>query len=171
LTVTRRTGTITRQVGTFVIEESPGMTDKKQCMPLIDIEDVMAILNRISIFAGFSEKQLYSIFRLLEKVSYSAGEKIFEQGEEPSHMYIVQSGRVKLVVSRDNTNLELIVFETGCLFGEASIIGIQPHGATLLSIYQTDLELFGILILNIAREVCRRLHASDQTLLHYVLKK
>ncbi len=163
------------------------MTDRKQCLPLTDIENVLAILNRISILAGFTEKQLDEIFRLLEKVSYKAGEKIFEQGEQPSHIYIVESGSVKLVVSRDNTNLELVVFDPGCLFGEASVIGIQPHCATavavedtelivlsrtaLLSIYESDTELFSILILNIAREVCRRLHASDKTLLHYVLKK
>ena len=163
------------------------MTDRKQCLPLTDIENVLAILNKISILAGFSEKQLHYIFRLLEKVSYKAGEKIFEQGEQPSYIYIVESGSVKLVVSRDNTSLELIVFEAGCLFGEASVIGIQPHCATavavedtelivlsrtaLLSIYESDTELFSILILNIAREVCRRLHASDETLLHYVLRK
>jgi len=163
------------------------MTDKKQCLPLTDVENVLAILNRISILAGFSEEQLHHIFGLLEKVSYKADEKIFEQGEQPSHIYIVESGRVKLTVSRDNTNLELIVFEAGCLFGEASVIGIQPHCATaiavedtelivlsrtaLLSIYESDTKLFSILILNIAREVCRRLHASDKTLLHYVLRE
>ncbi len=163
------------------------MTDRKQCLPLTDVESVLAILHRISILAGFSEEQLQYIFRLLEKVSYKAGEKIFEQGEEPSHIYIVESGSVKLTVSRDNTSLELIVFDAGCLFGEASVIGIQPHCATavavedtelivlsrtaLLSIYESNLEIFSILILNIAREVCRRLHASDETLLHYVLRK
>ena len=163
------------------------MTDRKQCLPLTDVENVLAILNRISILAGFSEKQLDHIFRLLEKVSYKAGEKIFEQGKQPSHLYIVESGSVKLTVSRDDTNLELIVLETGCLFGETSVIGIQPHAATavavedtelivlsrttLLSIYESDTELFSILILNIAREVCRRLHASDKTLLHYILRK
>jgi CRP-like cAMP-binding protein len=67
------------------------------------------------------------------------------------------------------------------------VIGIQPHRGTaiamtdtdlivlsrntLLSIYESDKELFSILILNIAREVCRRLHESDDILLHYVLKK
>ncbi len=163
------------------------MTDRKQCLPLTDAENILGILNRISILAGFSEEQLNHIFGLLEKVTYKAGEKIFEQGEQPSHIYIVESGSVKLTVSRDNTNLELIVFDAGCLFGEASVIGIQPHGATaiavedtelivlsrtaLLSIYESDTEIFSMLILNIAREVCRRLHASDETLLHYVLRE
>jgi hypothetical protein len=67
------------------------------------------------------------------------------------------------------------------------VIGIQPHqGAaiavidtqlivlsrkSLMSIYASDKELFSILILNIAREVCRRLYASDNIFLHYLSKK
>jgi len=42
---------------------------------------------------------------------------------------------------------------------------------TLLSIFNLDKEIFGILILNIAREACRRLHDTDEILLHYVCKK
>ena len=41
----------------------------------------------------------------------------------------------------------------------------------LLSFLKTDLELFSILILNIARESCRRLSQTDQILLHYVMQK
>jgi CRP-like cAMP-binding protein len=163
------------------------MADDKIYLPLLDIEEVLPVLDKMSILAGFSDKQLYSLFRLFESVSYKAGEIIFEQGQEPSHIYIIQTGKIKLFVSKDGTPFELIEFGQGHCFGEASVIGIQPHAATavavedtklivlsrttLLSIYKTDLEIFSILILNIAREVCRRLHASSETLLHYKLLK
>jgi CRP-like cAMP-binding protein len=163
------------------------MADDKIYLPLLDIEEVLPVLDKMSILAGFSDKQLYSLFRLFERVSYKAGEIIFEQGQEPSHIYIIQTGKIKLFVSKDGTPFELIEFGQGHCFGEASVIGIQPHAATavavedtelivlsrttLLSIYKTDLEIFSILILNIAREVCRRLHASSETLLHYKLLK
>ncbi len=163
------------------------MANKKIYEPLLDIESVLHILNKISIFAGLSDKQLDTLFRLLAKVSYKAGEVVFEQDQQPSHIYIVESGKIKLVIWKNDTPLELIVFEEGNCFGEASVIGIQPHRGTaiamtdtdlivlsrntLLSIYESDKELFSILILNIAREVCRRLHESDDILLHYVLKK
>lgn len=152
-----------------------------------DADSVLAIINKISIFAGLSEVQLDSLFRLLEKAAYRSGETIFEEGDKPSHIYVVRSGKVKLVVNRDDTPLELVAFAQGDCFGEASVIGIQPHGATavavedaelivlsrntLLSLYKTDLELYSILILNIAREACRRLHKSDEVLLRYVLRK
>lgn len=163
------------------------MVDEKEYQPLLDIKNVLPILNKISIFAGLTDKQLYSLFRLLQRVSYKTGETIFHQGTQPSHIYVIQSGRIKLVVSRDDTSFELVVFEQGDCFGETSVIGIQPHVATaiaiedselivlpkkaLLSIYKQDLELYTILLLNIAREACRRLHHSDQVLLHYALKK
>ncbi|MFZ9033113.1 MAG: Crp/Fnr family transcriptional regulator [Anaerohalosphaeraceae bacterium] len=160
---------------------------KKTYEPLLDIENVLAILNKISIFAGLSESQLYTLFQLLHKVTFRTNESIFEQGDQPDHIYIVKKGKVKLVVWEDETPLELIVFEEGHCFGEASVIGIQPHKGSaiavtdielivlskkaLMSIYESDKELFGILILNIAREVCRRLHSTDDILLHYLLKK
>jgi len=159
---------------------------EKQLFPLLNIEDILPILNKISIFAGLSQKQLHSLFRLLEKAQYKAGESVFNEGDQPSHIYIVQSGSVKLVVNTKQTPLELIVFEEGQCFGETSVIGIQPHAATaisvgdtglivlsrnaLLSLFKTDLELFSILVLNIAREACRRLHKTDEILMHYVLK-
>lgn len=159
----------------------------KEYKPLEDIKGVMAILNRISIFGGLSEKQLRSIFKLLKKVSYSEGEYIFKIGDEPGEIYIVKSGTVKLVDETDEGILELAQLDVGEIFGETSVIGIQPHEASaiavedtelivlsrgaLLSIFDTDKELFGMLILNLAREVSRRLHQADETLLHYVLKK
>ncbi|MHC4323943.1 MAG: cyclic nucleotide-binding domain-containing protein [Planctomycetota bacterium] len=159
---------------------------EKQLFPLLDIENVLPILNEISIFAGLSDKQLYTLFRLLEKTCYKTGEKIFEQGSRPSYIYIIQSGSVKLVINAQVNPLELIVLEQGQCFGETSVIGIQPHAATaiavedtelivlsrnaLLSLLKTDLDLFNMLILNIAREACRRLHKTDEILLHYVLR-
>ncbi|MBW7988742.1 MAG: cyclic nucleotide-binding domain-containing protein [Planctomycetes bacterium] len=160
---------------------------EKQLSPFLDIEDILPILSKISIFAGLSTKQLDTLFRLLEKAHYKAGENVFNEGEKPSHIYIVQSGSVKLVVNAKQTPLELIVFEEGQCFGETSMIGIQPHAASaisvgdtelivlsreaLLSVFKIDLELFSILILNIAREACRRLHKTDEILMHYVLRK
>lgn len=167
-----------------VEQNEPGC--KRKLFPL-EIADVLPILGEISIFAGLSEKQLNTLVQLLEKTCYTKGEKVFEQGNQPSHIYIILSGSVKVVINEKSDPLELIVFGEGYCFGETSVIGIQPHSATaiavedtelivlsrnaLLSLIKTDLELFSILILNIAREACRRLHKTDEILLHYVLRK
>ena len=160
------------------------MTETRVLEPLVDADEVLSILSDISIFAGLSEKQLHQLFRQLKKVSYRKNETVFEQGHEPSYIYIVKSGRIKLIGEEEGTKYELFVFDRGNCFGEASIIGILPHAASavaiedselivlsrnaLLAFYKTDLELFSTLILNIAREVCRRLYKTDQVLLHYI---
>ena len=160
------------------------MGEQKVYLPLLDIESIFSILNKISIFGVLSDKQLYSVFKLLQKVSYSAGEYIFKQGEAPGHIYIIRSGKVKIVINAEGTPLEIIEFGVGQCFGETSVIAIQSHSASaiasedtelivlsrtaLLSIFDSDKKLFGILILNIAREACRRLHKTDEILLHYV---
>jgi len=161
------------------------MTDERACHRFCHVEDVIPILNDISIFAGLSDTQLYAVFQVLEEVSYKKGEFVFEQGTHPSHIYVIVKGAVKLVVSEDDTSLELFEFKAGDCFGETSVIGIVPHEASavamgpvdllvlsrcaLLSFMKSNLALFSTLILNIAREACRRLSRTDQVLLHYVM--
>ena len=164
------------------------MENNKSCQPLLDIENVLAILNEISIFAGLTKTQLNTFFKHLQKLTFDDGQTVFSNGDKPSYIYVVQTGRVKLYIyEEDGTPLELTVFEKGRCFGEASVIGIQPHKGTaiaegptdlivlsrqaLLSIYDTDKEMFSVLIMNIAREACRRLHATEDILLHYHLLK
>ncbi len=159
----------------------------KEYLPLLDIENILPILDKIAIFGGFSEKQLYKIFRILEKVSYKKDEIVFRQGESPTHIYIVESGRVRLFIEEDYTPLQLFEFHPGECFGESSLIGIIPHTASAIciektelivlskaalhSLYKDDIELFALIILNIARETCRNLAKTDNILMHYVLKK
>ena len=163
------------------------MCAEKKYSSLINTESVRPILNQISIFGGLSKEQLYVILQLLQRITYKAGETIFKQGDDPTHIYIVERGEVKIVAEIEAEHVEIIKFGAGQCFGEMAVIGIQPHsadaiavvdtelivitGESLLSIYETDKELFGKLILNIAREACRRLHRTDEVLLHYVHKK
>lgn len=144
---------------------------------------VLAILNKISLLGGLSETQLQSVLRRMEWAQYAAGERVFLQGSTPSHIYIIVSGRVKIVVDIDVNPLEMVEYGPGQCFGETSAIAIEPHTATaavieaaellvlsasaLHGIYKEDPPLFGLLMFNIAREACRRLHRTDQILLHY----
>ena len=152
-------------------------------IPLTDVQDVLGVLNRIALFGGLTDAQLYAVFRRLLHTHYNMGEFIFEEGDEPSEIYIVWRGRVELVLDVGGANLAERVFEVGDCLGETAVIGIQRHTASavaqtdtdlivlprsvLFGLYDTDPKLFGMLILNIAREACRRLHSADKILLHY----
>lgn len=160
------------------------MSEIKTTKPLLEVKKVLPILNKISILAGLDDNQLYDIFRMLEKASFVNGEVIFKQGDKPSYIYIIKKGKIKLFVENGETPFELVTFGEGDCFGESSIIGIRTHAATaiaqgdtelvvlsrstLMSLYESDIHLFSTLILNIAREACRRLNASSETILQYV---
>ncbi len=163
------------------------MLDKKDYYPLIHVEEIRAILNTISLFGGLDEKQLHTVCTMLKGAHYQTDEAIFKQGDEPTHLYIVRSGDVRIVVNVDTEPHEIADFCQGACFGEMALIGIHPHSASAIamsdteilalssdalhSIYSVDKELFGKLILNVARDACRRLHRADATLLEYFNKK
>ncbi len=152
----------------------------------MDVENVLPILNKISILGGLDDKQLYTVFHLLEVEHYQKGEFIFRQGDAPSHIRIIRSGRVRMVENVDGTPMELVEFKTGDCFGEVSVLAIHPHTASALAIEKTDLlvvprdklfhlyhsdpQLFGMLMMNIAREACRRLSKTEDVMLHYALE-
>jgi len=160
---------------------------KKTYNPLTNPEEIIPLLNKISVFGSLQNDQIKGMLKLLKTVHYDEGEFIYNRGEPSSHIYIIKSGEVKMMIDNEGVYLELITFRQGDCFGETSVIGIQSHSSTaraikpteliviephdLLNIFETDKELFGMLILNIARETARRLHQSNEALVHYMLLK
>lgn len=161
------------------------MSNDKYRTPLLEVEEVLPVLNRISLFGGLDDTQLYTVFRQLETELVRKGDFIFRQGDAPDHIRIVRSGRVRIVEEVDGTMMELADFGPGDCFGETSVITIHQHSASALALedcdllvlpresmfalHKTDPKLFGLLMLNIAREACRRLKKTENTMLHYAL--
>lgn len=159
----------------------------KSIISSLEINSIKLILKKIPIFGGFDDEQMYKIFSVLEDVRYDKGKHIFKQGDPPTHIYIILKGRVRFIKERKEQGEEdQIIYEFGegrCI-GEDSVIGIHPHTLTamavenvelamiskkaLLDIFETDKDLFAHLILNISREISRRLKMTDNLLLHYM---
>jgi len=154
--------------------------------PLLEVEKVLPILDKISIFGGMTENQLFKIFQRLKLVHYLAGETIFKEGSAASYIYIIEAGKVDLVFDIAGESMLKAEIGPGSCFGDTSLIGIQPHSATTLAIEQTDLlvlsgealdelfsedkALFSLLILNIARESCRRLSMTNKQLRDHMVQ-
>lgn len=156
------------------------MTERTPREPLLEVEKVLPILDQIVIFGGLSEFQLYEIFKRLKLVHYNSGETIFDVGDSASYIYIVQSGRVDLFYKVGGKPVLKAELLPGACFGDVSVIGIQPHTASAVAVeksdllvlsgealddlFHSDLNLFSMLVLNIAREACRRLHKTNKQL-------
>ena len=159
---------------------------KKTYTPLTHPEEILPLLHKISIFGSLQNAQLQGLLKLFTTVTYDEGEFIYNRGQAASHIYIIKQGEVKMMIDNEGVFLELITFREGDCFGETSVIGIQSHSSSaqavkpteliviepnnLLKIFETDKEVFGILILNIARETARRLHQSNEALVRMLLK-
>ncbi|MBI3070827.1 MAG: cyclic nucleotide-binding domain-containing protein [Deltaproteobacteria bacterium] len=140
------------------------------------------ILRHTPIFGGLLGEELERVAALLREHAYRAGDVIVSEGEPGREMYIVRSGKV--VVERGGQNgaapLLLATLSGGDFFGEMAVIDIQPRSATVRAIEETatfslsnrdlhqlshrELKTFTLIVMNIAREISRRLRQTDAAL-------
>ena len=128
-----------------------------------------------------TEAQLATIFRRLELWILRPGEVVFEKGDEPRYVYIVKSGRLDLHLTEHSMIVHKHDLEAGECCGEASLMSMHKHTATaiaavdsevmvlsrnaLIGLKHEDLPLFALLMMNLARELARRLHLTDHLLI------
>lgn len=153
----------------------------KSFAPLEDTGSVKAILARISFLGGLSEDQLTTIFGLLECARFDKGELIARREEEPTHIFIIASGKVDLIIEDGDRTVPKRSFEVGDCFGEAAVLSLVNNTASFVAaedssliafsrkslnrLRREDSDLFCRLILNLARDLARKLQFTDEILL------
>ncbi len=141
-------------------------------------------LKRHGLFAGLTEEDLKDLPVLFRAEQFQRGERIISEGERGGSLYVIYQGGVdilKQVVSREGECQEKIAtLHVGDTFGEMELIDQQPRSATVvaqantvvLALDNIDLHklnlrntrVYATMLLNLAREVSRRLRATDQYL-------
>ena len=89
-------------------------------------------LSKIRLFAGLSDEQLDAIEGAGERRKYAAGDTLFTEGEEGTHVYCLVSGRVELSVamSDQTEQVPVHVATVGSVFGEFVLFEQRPRSAT-----------------------------------------
>lgn len=135
-------------------------------------------LRNIGLFGALSDDVLEYLSTLLTVETPPAGATLFREGEDASAMFVVISGEVEVLKkSKRNMEARVAVLGPGDWFGEMSIVDVQPRSATvralapsrllrvssadLDALYRHDLRSYAIIILNLARELSRRLRVAD----------
>ncbi len=70
--------------------------------------------------------------------SFEAGATIFSEGEPGNEMYLIKSGRVKVIRSEKTGSKVLSVLGAGNLFGEMALIEAKPRSATVVAMEKTE---------------------------------
>ena len=146
-------------------------------------DEMAPILKNVTVFSGFDETNIRMRSDRCEILSFAPGTVIIEENSSATEIFIILKGTVSIVLGLGNEPFELMRFGSGNCLGEASVIGIQKHSASavaveesillvlsrtvLMEIFETDKTLFSLLILNIARELARRLSHSNELIFKY----
>lgn len=149
----------------------------------VDVDTVQSVIDSICLFGALDDTEVRQVLKYLKQTRIKKDATLFEQGSQPDNIYILLSGRVEIECDSPNNDRTQVIanIETGDCFGHISVLGIQPRmgratvkedcdlllltGDALHAIHRNDPYLFGVLILNLAREVCRRLKASNEALM------
>ena len=135
-------------------------------------------LRNIGLFGALSEDVLGHLASSLSVVTPSAGDVVFREGDEARDMFVLVSGEME-VLKRSKRGIEarVALLGPGDWFGEMSIVDVQPRSATvralapsrllritagdLDALYRLDLKSYALIVLNMARELSRRLRVAD----------
>lgn len=137
-------------------------------------------LKALALFGGISDDAARRFADLADVVEVPGGEPVYVEGEPARALYVVAEGRLAVVKRCAQGERELIRLGPGDFFGEMSFVDMQPRSATVLALepsrlwswpystlsdtYRQDGKTYTLLVMNIARELSRRLRRADQML-------
>jgi CRP-like cAMP-binding protein len=139
------------------------------------------LLRSIHIFAGINEEGMSALADLCREIQLEPGQTVVEQDTPGREMYLIGKGKVEVVKrTGEGRKTTIAVLEGGDFFGEMCIIECMPRSASVVTLEPTLLyalkgtdifRLFkawpdqcAILMLNISRDLCRRLRALHKVL-------
>lgn len=136
-------------------------------------------LRDIPVFAGVEVAALQELAAGMTEAAFESGELVFREREPGGEMFIIHSGAVEVIKhfsGKHETNLAVLGPKD--FFGEMAIIESSARSATVRSVkltrlfrvkaaqlnrlYQRHPAQYAIIILNIARDVSRRLRALGE---------
>ena len=141
----------------------------------------------VKIFHGLEPSELEIIIPYLQKCTFVEGDWVVKEGSDADSMYIICRGNVEVWKSAEGREQGFRLGEliAGDCFGEMALVDCQRRSASVLAqsdlvayslsyyamgrIYEEAPRLYGLLIMNIAREISRRLRSSDKTVAEFAL--
>ncbi len=138
-----------------------------------------AAIQNVPIFAGLNEAALSLLWERAKEVKAAAGEVVVREGETGNRLFVVGEGLVRVCKQFGQPDeVELAKLSPGNFFGEMCILETLPRSASVQAVTDTTLysltslvfyNLYeampaqhSILVLNIARDVSRRLRHLDE---------
>jgi len=138
-------------------------------------------LRRCPLFGGLTDSALEHIRTLMLRQRFPAGGVILAEGSINDRIYFIERGRVEIskaaVADGKPTSRFIVSMCSGDTFGEMELLDVQPCEATVRAAEETvtlslsnrdlylvsksDMKAYALLIMNLARDLRRRLRHPD----------
>ena len=135
-------------------------------------------LGALPLFGGLPDESLQKLVDKLEVMHVEPGAIVFREGEAARSLYVLVGGGLDIVKAGGDGEVYLGAIGPGECFGEMSFIDMQPRSATVRARLPSDLWMWPyqaiheryckdqkcamLLVMNIARELSRRLRRADE---------
>lgn len=93
------------------------------------------VLKTVPLFAAFSDQQISTLLNYVQHRSFPRNVYVMQAGDEGDSMYVMLSGKVKIVIA-DEQGREVILGFLGSqdFFGEMGILDDQPRSASVYTL-------------------------------------
>jgi CRP/FNR family cyclic AMP-dependent transcriptional regulator len=138
------------------------------------------LLQSMPVFGAIRDDSLHFLLEVARVVAVRAGEPFFREGEPGSSMFVLEAGRAAVVKHWQGRDFVVNRLDAGDCFGEMALMDLHPRSASvhaeedcraieldaadLHGLFKRDPEQFALMQMNVGREVCRRLRATDELL-------
>ena len=104
------------------------------------IAQTVDFLSSVPLFRGLDQDELARFGEFVRERSYPKGSVILFQDDPGDSLYILRTGRVKVVlIGEDGREVILGVLESGAHFGELALIDDQPRSAHVIAMEDSQL--------------------------------
>ena len=99
-------------------------------------------ISRISLFAYLTPEELSDIGKIILEKRFSKNEFILMEQDTPNYMYIMYTGKVKVIqISVDGKEHILAIHKKGDFFGEMSLLDDKTSPATVIAMEDSHIGL------------------------------
>ena len=126
----------------------------------MNVDQLEAFLSASSCFGLLNDEQLSLVCRRAELKQYKLGEVVFRQGDVGDAMYVIYSGRIRVIQESDGIEVPLNLLSTGEHFGELALVSNAPRSATIRAAADSTL-------IRVPEEAVRDLLKGNEPLRHY----
>ena len=148
--------------------------------------DETHFLAKVPIFGGLPESAVERLGTVASRLDFDGPALVFAEGEPAREMVVVLHGELEVrKKGLAGGETRIATLRAGDVAGEMSLIDIQPRSAAvrtlgaaqllvlrhgdLAMLYREDLAAYTMLVMNIAREISRRLRRVDGLLANLLI--